>query len=707
MEVLTNVLTKHLIIGDCNCYLSWNAETSSARTRRFHPARIGGIPGLLGHLDDLALSQIREFIALRKATAVAREHESNSVYSTLDSNEIRILKLHPGVCDSGFHGTLHVACIDFEYSKSHGITRFTNHAVSISHEKPVWYTALSYVWGAPSFDIPMRLDDKSVINITRSLASALCHLRSEKECVWLWIDQICIDQGNIQDKEQQIPLMGLIYSHASNTLIWLGDDGGDLPDVAFETLEKVHSCLQFNGQEVSPKEFERLLLPKPEAQEWREVKQLFRRPWFTRLWVIQEVVLSINPYVKCGKVEALWDDFAAWCLDLEVSGILRWLESDAEGHDLGFSGSLLSPLGCRTVNQLTSELHIFHTQNRSEREEKRLLGVLVSTRYAQATDPKDKVYGVLGIAAADITLKYSGDVSARQVYLEASLKALPDNIFRLLSCVDHEVPPSPSWVPDWSVPPVTESLGYRTSSEVLYRAGGPTLNPQTGRAYLIHVQLSSDHRTATLPGKIFDRIVTLGDVTKKPSLDIDDTAQGNRAWLSYVGIAKSSQSYPTGATIFDAFWQTLVAGKDGTNIAKAPSEYSEVFSLILDESTRMMPSLPGQVYSSRRQKGYFTLDSLRTRKPRDTLEDFRKAFDSALRNRRFAVTTKGYFALVPRGSKIGDEICVFQYGLVPFIVRPTRYGVAFELIGECYVHGIMHGEVMGREDTKLEPVTLV
>ncbi|KAF2493256.1 HET-domain-containing protein [Lophium mytilinum] len=433
----------------CNCYISVNTEDLGPTRQLFQSATSDGIPGILGHLNEPEKAAIRQYITSKKAGSVGREHErhSNGVYSRLDQNEIRILELYPGAFESDLRGTLHVASIDFEYVELENYRRLTNHAISLQHEKPIWYTALSYVWGAPKFDVPMFFPSGSVVNISRSLESAVRHLRTEQRSIWLWIDQICINQADTTEKEHQIPLMRLIYSHASNTVIWLGDDGEDSPSLAFETLMTVHSSLQFNDNQFAPKDFERLYLPHPDAQAWREVKQLFRRSWFRRLWVIQELLLSTEVYVKCGKVEASWEDFAAWCIDLDMSGIQRWLEADTE-NDTTTADSLplLPPLG----GKIAFELWLQRSNFQSFQERPPLLSTLVMSRYAQASEPKDKIYGILGIVFSEedyssITLSYSSDVTIREVYLEASLRTFPQSsILRLLTSVDHEVPLVPS-----------------------------------------------------------------------------------------------------------------------------------------------------------------------------------------------------------------------------------------------------------------------
>jgi hypothetical protein len=65
--------------------------------------------------------------------------------------------------------------------------------------------------------------------------------------------------------------------------------------------------------------------------------------------------------------------------------------------------------------------------------------------------------------------------------------------------------------------------------------------------------------------------------------------------------------------------------------------------------------------------------------------------------RKFCVTNKGHMGRVPYGSSIGDKVCIFFGGCVPFVLRECGDGT-FRLVGECYIYGIMDGEAMKRED---------
>jgi hypothetical protein len=658
----------------------------------------------LGRVEGAHREALDQFLLKKKVQVVPTQPKIEELYKPLGDGEIRILELHPGAFGSELSGELQIASIDFEYPSVGNWTRFTNHAVSLAKQGPFWYTALSYVWGVPKFDVVFRLGEKHSIRITKTLSCALQQLRDAEQSVFLWIDQICINQASVSEKERQIPLMGMIYRYATNCLIWLGDEGKNNANLALETLQTVHARLQQSDQEITDADFERLALPGSKDIAWWEVKQLFRRPWFKRLWTIQEVILPTDVYVKCGKATVPWDNLSSWCATMKSCGLLRWLLANSEIdniHGGEQEGGLVPASGGETITALETERRLVFQNNQS------LLNILVETRYAQAWEPKDKIYGVLGLVDVDITPTYAK--STKQVYFEACVKVPDGDLYRLLNCVDHETPERPSWIPDWSKPRVTESLGFTNTSWAIYAAGGRKSDPARGLKYPFVVPITVDHKAQAMimNGKIFDAISILGDVATIAALDIDDPVENNMELASYVETAKTFEKYPSGGPIFDAFWQTLVAGKDPSGRMKAPTDYSEVFSLVLDSSTGKMPSLPGQTYSPRRKKGFFTLQNLRSRKPAQTLADLRQSYRAALRNRRFSVSEKGYFALVPRGTQAGDKICVLEGINVPYILRAVEGEGGYELVGECFVYGIMEGEVMDMEHFKLEPIKII
>lgn len=650
------------------------------------------------------MEDICQFLALNPVTSSERAATGpgSPVYSTLTEGEIRILELSPGGFDDDLCGRLHVARVDFEHPRKNAFKRYTNHAISLIEGGPLWYTALSYTWGDPVFDTKFYMIDKEPIQITHTLASALKHLRNEHEGIFLWIDQICIDQSNIAEKESQIPLMGMIYMHATSTAIWLGEEGGDQPQLAFDMLQTIHAQLQLFEGSLRPDDFERLQLPPlygPKSIAWVEILKLFRRGWFSRLWVIQEAVLSYNVYVMCGKAVAAWEDFTLWCEVIRDSGIADLIEA-------------LDPMPMERSAFLTvHELATFRTFDQTHEAHSSLLDSLSMSRYAKASNAKDKVYGVLGMSTCDILPRYSDSVSVRDVFLEAALIMLPAEVFRLLSCVDNEVPPPLSWVPDWTSENPTKPLGYSTKTVGLYSAGGIRYGAMSHTPIQPAYTLANENTCLIIPGVLFNPVELLGKVMQYPSVDVkDDTIVANDDWTAAFHMIENLTSYPTGETVWDAFWQTIVAGKDGSANSKAPQDYSEVLSVIVDGISGRELHIQGQPYSPRRQKGFFTVHSLATRKPRETFNDLIRAFKAAMSWRRFAITRRGYFCLVPRGTKTDDMIAVFEQGHIPFVVRRKLSDQArdeFELIGETYVHGIMKGEAVEMDGATMINIHLV
>ena len=724
-------IADNLVSGDenFNCICTETAEFLGEGPS-FHAAVADGPPGVLGRCGfrDADWAALDAFVKEKPA----RPRTDSQPYEPLFEGEIRVLELYPAAFHAAFEGRLHVVSIDFTYPQQPIGTRNTlhqgkeiNHAVSLTDKKLVWYTALSYTWGAPIFNEKIKIGDHH-INITSGLAAAMRHLRSVNQSIFLWIDQICINQPDLKEKETQVPLMGMIYTRATNTLIWLGEEDESDPHLAVKTLQEVNARLQLSNAVVSPDDFERLQVAPADDRSWWSIRQLFRRLWFTRTWTIQEACLSRHLYIQCGDTVFPWDDIAAWCVTLDEASLLEWLMAydnlDALHSNMVTTDLMIPPNGGLVINQLQQRRLVNLTHQRGETNQgvSGLLDCLVMARYAAASDAKDKVYGILGFADVQIQPRYSKEIKYRDVYQEASITQLVKNAFALplLSCVDAEDPLRPSWTPDWSTPRVTQALGYSTKVWGLYMAGG---NLSVDRSHKIPVMLSEDKRRITIRGKVFDQILTLGAVSAEPVFCIDATNMARNEWATYSELANNPASNTTYSapnnSVYNAFFQTLLAGRDGTGITPLSPDHSEVFSLILDNITGRKPSLPGQEYSIRREKGHFTLASLvpkkgaKVRKPIQILKDMQIALRAALHMRRFAVTSTGHFALVPRGAKAGDQVVVFEKACVPFVVRRVKddrdNDALFELVGETYVHGIMKGEAVDMHETTLRDITLV
>ncbi|KAI3528388.1 hypothetical protein CSPX01_16269 [Colletotrichum filicis] len=564
-------------------------------------------------LDSEDKELVRTWASAKGATKTTPgQTQSSSLYRPiLDPFEIRVLEILPGTGDDRLRGRLRHCSLELE-------ARF---ALAVDGSAtPIVYTALSYTWGPNVFDETIECEGH-VKNITKSLAVALRAFRQEGRSVVMWIDQICINQDDNEEKAQQIPLMSRIYQNAMNTVIWLGESTSNSAS-AIKLLEDVRLLLQFTEKTIGPDEFEGLNLPSESSEVWKALWDFLSRPWFTRLWIIQEVILSFDSWVVCGNHMATWDVLSLACLHLWTCGISRWLgeKFNSGSRALDHQRDL-----CESVQHLSSMKSSYHSTAMP------LFDLLVESREAKCYDNRDKVYGLLGVCQdqdrSAIRPSYADEFPVTHLYRDITIRHLDNNKGSLrlgvvLTCVDHESIDLPSWVPDWRNPRRTHSLGHSTTTTTPYMACGH-LTIEIGR---VHPPLERKNKDELrLYGVSVDAIAKVSTVFTNPELSLEDPVTANGDLKDMCSFVAELQEYPGNETVFSAFWQTLVAGKDATEMAKAPIAYEEIVSLLLDASTGLSPSLPGQTYSARQSrpagKGKLELANLKTRTVGKTFQD--------------------------------------------------------------------------------------
>jgi hypothetical protein len=112
------------------------------------------------------------------------------------------------------------------------------------------YEALSYVWGDPHNTKQIILSDKK-FNVTTTLEAALRRLRHSRKPRLLWIDALCIDQGNVSERISQVQQMGAIYRSAREVVVWLGPESNTSLR-AFETLDAIVAIIREKSWESLP-----------------------------------------------------------------------------------------------------------------------------------------------------------------------------------------------------------------------------------------------------------------------------------------------------------------------------------------------------------------------------------------------------------------------------------------------------------------------
>lgn len=207
----------------------------------------------------------------------------NFHYTTLGTDEFRLLEIAPGDIDAPLVCTL-------------------KHTSFRSVE---WFCALSYTWGSPEPPFFIKCNGNDV-RITKSLHEALCQMRRTWGYAVVWADAICINQSDNSEKSRQVMRMSEIYSKANRLFIWLGNpvtpSDADVVDAILELSELATSIRDKyretagNGK-IDPAWEERARVEAISENDWRKLQDFFLMPWFSRVWVFQEVasVMAVSP----------------------------------------------------------------------------------------------------------------------------------------------------------------------------------------------------------------------------------------------------------------------------------------------------------------------------------------------------------------------------------------------------------------------------
>ena len=372
-------------------------------------------------------------------------------YDDLEEGDIRLLLLRPGKETDDLVGELVTCHLCPDDASPETVMPITRDGKQIELVGWDMYDAISYTWGrgGPSTDITIydTYDPRTIrgyIPIKANLEDALREFRKSirsNEDRFFWIDAVCIDQENQDEKSNQIRRMKTIYNRAETVRIWLGKE---TPDIA-GAMDFVHELNDFNI-------VDKLSTDPENATKWRAFRELMRYDWFNRRWIIQEIALARQAFVHCGEKVIPWTDFTyAVSVFVEKASDLKMLfqQSRKYAYNPDYLGEL-EALGAKVLVDISANL-LRKTDDGEVIEYLLPLEALMSTLTCfEASRPHDIVYAILSLAHDAIP---DSNQSAKQhEAVQHTPKPSPQNsLKKTITGPNLETSGSGSWVSEETV----------------------------------------------------------------------------------------------------------------------------------------------------------------------------------------------------------------------------------------------------------------
>jgi hypothetical protein len=544
------------------------------------------------------------------------------------------------------------------------------------------YEALSYVWGEPHFTEPIILDGHNFM-ITLALATALRYLRPRRKERVLWIDAICINQQDLAERKEQVGYMRDIYSSCSLDIVWLGPgsysrrQGGDRHSKGMKAVRRLATLAGKPGGAGAGWVNIRSCANLHHTQHLIGYLLRHNAVW-KRVWIMQEISCSRKVLLMNGH------DTLDWALVEKIAhGGDYYTDLDAfhgsfsHTSNLSVQWTLMFGTAKMIANQREVTAKIL-------RGEDSLLDVLARFKHTQATDPRDKIYGLLGLVKDTIGVEADYTKSTTEAYIGVTVALInaSANLDMLCQCPwekqynDPEISPLeglPSWAPDFRI---TRNGKFLFAQRRVYSAGrarclvpcvvqGSTISLKG--FFLGHMQASEN-----------SHVLEVGQIEgNKHSLLLRDWAYKNLVTDSSGEIAQ--HKYHTGEDQLQAFWRTLVGDCKGH-----PQERLTSDDIMRNQTS--VQSLVDEPAESATSKRILTIASTNILNKWIVSDGW-----------RFYTSDNGLFVLAQPQASHGDLIAILDGAKTPVVLRPTGKREdgqeLYTFVCGAYVHGFMDGEV--------------
>ena len=582
---------------------------------------------LIVHLID-GQEDIDRFSAIQKAV---QRRIATGLYRKLETeSEVRLLKITPS---SG-------GDIDNE-NKSDALLLCSLETRSLG-DKDLHFDALSYVWGDATHLMPILVDNKLFL-VTRNLFEALHSFRKNKVVSgFLWIDAICINQQDVNERNHQVTLMRQLYSQAKKVRIWVGPES-EHTGVLFDRLE---DC---GGEQNRPRASigNAMGLVDIESGCLYGLLDLLAREWWSRLWVVQEFALAQDPVIHCGSHVF---DFGRL---QEILVTLTTLISDLPKDSLVYRAISDSDLG--RIQRLCMLLWESMRHGAAS-----TTNILDGTTHCTSTIQHDRIYALLGLLPSTLIITPQYEAKVEDAFESAALSILKSagflDLLRITALTENRKLELPSWVPEF---------GNTVPAHYMYRFSAH-FKADLDATCFIHQERHGELRVRAL---IFDEIRVCSDPLDRDfprSSPLELLREKLKMWRTLLHSV-------SGDIAIDllTFWQTVTTNRL-INLGSGAQRWDEDDKLCL---------------TGRWESWLFDHTEKLDGEP---LEHLLSSVWEAHGQSSFFVSTTGRLGLGDAAPiQEGDKIAILAGSKDPAILRPVpdRDPQGYMFVQNCYCHG--------------------
>jgi hypothetical protein len=574
------------------------------------------------------------------------------------------------------------------------------------------YEALSYVWGADQGQKGIWLDN-CLFDVTKNLWLALRRLRDLYVSRVLWIDAICINQGDSSEKSHQVAFMGEIYSSCRNAIVWLGGDL-DTTEAGSRSIIASRACemLELLGTDkhlnelpcFSAGDYQRTEIAEEYVAHFNALQQFVDIQWWKRIWVIQEMVLPRNLQFFYAS-----EEFAYETLRIVVQGLQKHGTTCCKQYRYTLRASAFDPI---LTLQERIEPMVFTRETWTHQTPMTLSRLRRHFSASQATNKCDLFYALLGLVTSwgsHEPLYPDYTIPRKDAITQAVFKCISEEEglgFLLGERIFRTEEAMPSWIPNahfmeiqsqWVI---IEQRRLRIYSN--FSASG-SLRQEASQLTMMNGALCCQ----TL--KVGD-VVDVGPICEALE-HFEEAPDIFRQWMQMVGIGMNwPEKPPTAGSLEDVFWKTMLNDSIELDTSESPfyrrtneADYAQIRSLWM-----LLLSPLGGILTSSLSLSEQSHDDLMSKAPAIVYHLL-----VCLWHRRLFRTDQGWIGLAPENCRVGDEVHVLLGSPAPFIlrklvdpceIRPTV--CAYTIIGNAYVHEIMLGEGFKNKEKDIETVVL-